>query len=86
MAGHIAAFMKAKEKSIQESIFLPPPRCSYVEPSVWPRIAHQKATKEVIFHAFMSQSTSKALGPDKINFRILNMILEWDSKRLIAMV
>lgn len=86
MAGHITTSMKAKEKLIQESTFPPPPRSSYVEPSVWPGIAHQKATKEVIFHAFISQSTSKALGPDKINFRILNMIWEWDSKRLIAMV
>ena len=42
--------------------------------------------KDIIQKALMSQSTSKAPGPDKINFRILRMIWEWDSERLIAMV
>ena len=49
-------------------------------------VAHQAVTKDIIYKALMTQSTSKAPGPDNINFRILRMVWEWDSKRLMAMV
>lgn len=39
----------------------------------------------MIHKAHMTQSTSNAPGPDKFNFRILHMVWEWDSQRLITM-
>lgn len=43
-------------------------------------------TKELVYNSLMTQFTSKAPGPDKINFRILRLVWEWDSERIIAMV
>lgn len=43
-------------------------------------------TKEIIYKALITQSTSKAPRPDKIDFWILPMIWERDSKRLLAIV
>ena len=83
---HIATSMKAKEALVCKSAFPSPPKCGYSEPVIIPGVAHQTVTKDIIYEALMTQSTSKALGPDKINFQILCMVWDWDSERLIAMV
>ena len=57
-----------------------------VEPVVIPGIAHKEVTEKVIEKALMTQSTSKAPGLDKFNFRIFRMVWQWDSKRIIAMI
>ena len=78
--------MKEKEKLVCKTAFPSPPKSNHDEPVVTPGVAHQTVTKEVIYKALKTQSTSKAPEPDKINFRILRMVWEWDSERLIAMV
>ena len=40
----------------------------------------------MVSHALMSQSATKAPGPDKINFQILRMIWSWDKKRMTNLV
>ena len=71
---------------VRKSAFSSPPVSSHNEPIVQSGVAHKTVTNDIIHKALMTQSTSKAPGPDKINFRILRMIWEWDSERLIAMV
>ncbi len=84
--GRIATSMKEKEKLVCKAAFPSPPKSDHSEPIVTPGVAHQKVTKNVIYTALMTQSMSKAPGPDKINFRILCMVWEWDSERIIAMI
>ena len=76
--------MKAKEALVCKSAFPSPPKSVHSEPIVMSGVAHQMVTKDIIYKALMTQSTSKALRPDKIYFRILHMVWEWDSKRLMA--
>ena len=78
--------MMAKEALVRKSAFPSPPTSLHSEPDVMSRVVHQMVTKDVIHKALMTQSTSKAPGPDKINFRILRMIWEWNSNRLIVIV
>lgn len=78
--------MMAKEALVRKSAFPSPPTSLHSEPNVMSGVAHRMVTKDVIHKALMTQSISKAPGLDKINFRILRMIWEWDSNRLIAMV
>ncbi len=66
--------MKKKEKLVCKTAFPSPPKSDHSEPVVTPGVAHQKVTKDVIYTALMTHSTSKAPGPDKINFRILRMV------------
>lgn len=84
--GRIATSMKEKEKLFCKTAFPSPPKSDLSEPVITLGIAHQKVTKDVIYTALMTQSTSKASGPDKINFCILRMVWEWDSERIIAMI
>ena len=49
-------------------------------------IANMEITEEKISYSLMSQSATKAPGPDKINFQILRMIWEWDKVRITSMV
>ena len=84
--GLVATSMKAKEALVRRSAFPSLPKSFHDEPVVMPGVAHQTVTEDMINKALMTQSTSKAPGPDKFNFRILRMVWEWDSKRLITMV
>lgn len=84
--GNIATSMKAKEALVRRSAFPKPPIGLEPEPFVLPGVAHRGVTEEKIFHALMSQSATKAPGPDKINFRILRMIWDWDKVRMTSMV
>lgn len=78
--------MKAKEALVCRSAFLKPPIGLEPESSVLPGVAHRGVTEEKIFQALMSQSATKAPGTDKINFRILRMIWEWDKVQMTSMV
>ena len=78
--------MKAKEALVCKSVFLSLPKSVYSKPVIMSGVAHQTVTKNIIYKALMTQSISKAPWPVKINFRILCMVWEWDSKRLMAMV
>ena len=66
--------MKAKEALVRRSAF-PKPPTNLIEPPVTSfGLAHTKITEEVIAQALMTQAATKAPGPDKINFQILQMI------------
>ncbi len=39
-----------------------------------------------VAQALMTQAAAKAPGPDKINFKILQMIWSWDKARITSMV
>ncbi len=45
-----------------------------------------RITEEVVAQALMTQAATKAPGPDKINFKILQMIWSWDKARITSMV
>ena len=66
--GNIATSMKAKEDLVRRSAFPKPPLSLDPEPTIVPGIAHKKVTEVEVAHAIMSQSATKAPGPDKINF------------------
>lgn len=84
--GNIATSMNAKEALVRTSAFSKPPTNGTAEPVVTSGTAHKEVTEKVIEKALMTQSTSKAPGPDKFNFRILRMVWQWDSKQIIAIV
>ena len=72
--GCSATSMTAKEALVRKSAFPKPPQNLKDEPVVVSGIAHMEVTQSIVAHALMSQSASKAPGPDKINFRTLRMI------------
>ena len=84
--GNIATSMKAKEALVRKSAFPKPPTSRNIEPVITSGVAYKEVTEKVIEKALMTQSTSKAPGPDKFNFRILCMVWEWDSKRITAII
>ena len=47
---------------------------------------HTKITEETVAQALMTQSATKAPGPDKINFKILQMIWSWEKTQITSMV
>ncbi len=58
-----------------------------LEPLVIPfGSAHTRITKDVLPQALMTQVVAKAPGPDKINFKILQMIWSWNKARITTMV
>ena len=78
--------MKAKEALVRRAAF-PKPPTNLVEPLITSfESAHTKINKEVVGQALMTQATTKALSPDKINFQILQMIWGWDKARITSMV
>lgn len=84
--GNVATSIKAKKAFICRSIFPKPPISLRLEPLVLPGIAYIGVTKVKIAHVLISQSAIKAPWPDKINFRILHMIWDWDKVQIINMV
>lgn len=83
---HITTSIKEKEKLVCKTAFPSPPKSDQFEPVVIPGVSHQTVTKNLIYKALMTQSTSKAPGPDKMNFHILRMVWDWDIERIIAMI
>lgn len=78
--------MKAKEAMVRKSAF-PKPLTNLGKPPVTSsRLAHVQVTRKVISKALMTQAATKASGPNKINFRILQMIWEWDKIQITYMV
>ena len=66
--------MKVKEAIVCKSAF-PKPPINLGEPLfTYSGLTHAKVTQKVVFKAFMTQAATKAFGPNKMNFRILQMI------------
>lgn len=51
-----------------------------------PKVAYQIVIKDIIYKALISSSMLKAPRFDKINFCILYIVWDWNSKRIIAIV
>lgn len=78
--------MRAKEALVRKSAFPKTPQNLGEKTMVFSGIAHMEVTQSAIACALMSQSASKAPGPDRINFRILRMIWSWNKTRITTMV
>lgn len=66
--------MRAKEALVQRSVFPKPPINLTTPPVTSFGLAYTKITEEMVAQALMTQAAIKALGPDKINFQILQII------------
>ena len=78
--------MKAKEALVRKSAFPKPPANCEVPRVIGAGTAHVKVTEEIVAQALMTQAATKAPGPDRINFRILRMVWDWDKVRITDMV
>lgn len=83
---YITTFIKEIEKLMYKIAFLSLPKIDQYKLVVTLEVAHQIITKDVIYKALISQSIFKVPGPKKINFCILCMVLDWDNKKIMAIV
>lgn len=86
LEGNIATSMKANEALVRKSAFPKPPRSRRPGPKTEPGIAQLTVTKDIVSKALVSQSATKAPGPNKINFQILRMIWSWDKSEITRLV
>ena len=70
----MAVSMKAKEALVRQVAFPRPPPNLLEPPAIPLGLAHTKITEETMAQALLTQAVTKAPGPDKINFQILQMI------------
>ena len=84
--GNTATSMKAKEALVCKTTFPSPPISPAKNLDIAPGRAHISVTKEQVHYSLMAQSAIKAPGPDKINFKILRMMWEWESDCITSMV
>lgn len=84
--GHIASSMKAKEALVCKSAFPKPPTSHSQEPTMRTGTAYFEIKEEKIAFALLSQSATKAPGPDKINFQIIRMLWEWDKEQIASTI
>ena len=60
--------MKAKKALVYKSVFPSLPKSVHSEYIIISGVAHQIVIKDIIYKVFMTQSISKTLEPNKINF------------------
>ena len=72
--GNTAVSIKAKEALVRKSAFLKPPTNLVELPVISLGLAYTKIIEEVVAQALVTQAATKALGPNKINFQVLQMI------------
>lgn len=85
-SGKIAISMKDKEVMVRRTAFPSPPQSTLREPRIPAGTAHTIITKKLVQKALIAQSTQKRPGPDKMNFRILRLIWNWEAKHMTQMV
>lgn len=78
--------MQAKKAMVHKSAFPFPPIGFYNKPIIQLEVAYKIVTNDFIYKVFMTQSTSKAPGLERINFRILRIIWKSNREQLITMV
>ena len=83
---NIAVFMKAKEALVRKSAFPKPPPNFFETPTIPLKLAHTKITEEIVGQALLTQAATKAPGPDKINFQVLQMIWSWKKAQITSIV
>jgi hypothetical protein len=83
--GGMAVTLEEKEVAFRQSAFPPPPGGQHVQLPLG-GMAGDRVTKETIKEAILGQSVKKAPGPDRLTFRAIRLIWEWDPDRIIALV
>jgi ribonuclease HI len=82
--GQTASTISEKEALIRETAFPPAPgdnRAVDVPEGSWYTEVDEGTVKRALFH----QSVQKAPGIDRLNFRALRLLWEWDSPRIVAL-
>ena len=67
---------------VQKTSFFSSLKSTLREPKISADIAHLATTKKQVYNAFIAQSIQKASGLDKIKFKILYMIWNWEAKQI----
>lgn len=74
MTAVIITSMKNKETLVQRAVFSPSLKNSLRESRIPANIAYLSITREKIYNALVAQSNKKALGLNRINFKIFYII------------
>jgi ribonuclease HI len=87
--GHTATTREEKEEMLRKQAF--PPRNTGAEeplgeeeeatPTMWERI-----TEDEVHEAIHNQSTTKSPGPDRLSFKAIRILWEWEPERVTALV
>ena len=80
----VASSITEKEALIREVMFPPTPgegQETDVAHGTWHTQVDEERVKQALFH----QAVQKAPGIDKLNFRALRLLWEWDSPRIVAL-
>ena len=78
--------MHAKEALVRAYVFPKPP--IFLDREVRPAqgCAHTQITSKLVEKALFCQSTTKAPGPDKFNFKAITLPWSWEPERIIAIL
>jgi hypothetical protein len=82
--GELATSISEKEALIREIAFPPAPRDSEateISQGNWHTQVNEATVRRALFH----QAIQKAPGIDRLNFRALRLLWEWDSPRIVAL-
>lgn len=82
--GQLVSSIKEKETLICETAFPQAPGDSQqaeIPQGSW----HGQINEEIVKHALFGQAVQKAPGIDRLNFRALQLLWEWDSPRIVAL-
>lgn len=82
--GELGTSISEKEALIQETNFPPAPGDSQVidiPQGTW----HTEIDEEIVKRSLFHQAVQKAPGIDKLSFRALRLLWEWDSPRIVAL-
>ncbi|ODM18159.1 hypothetical protein SI65_06030 [Aspergillus cristatus] len=82
--GQLASSIDEKEALIRETAFPQTPGNSQeveVPQGSW----HGQVDEGIVKHALFHQAVQKAPGIDRLNFRALRLLWEWDSPRIVAL-
>ena len=82
----VAITMHAKEALVRAHAFPKPPIFPGREIRPAQGLAHTWITLEVVEKALFCQSTTKAPGPDKFNFKAIRLLWSWEPDQIVAIV
>ena len=82
--GQLASSIDEKEALIRETAFPQAPGVSQ-EAEIPQGSWHDQVDEELVRQALFHQAVQKAPGIDRLNFRALRLLWEWDSPRIIAL-
>ncbi|KAI0999672.1 hypothetical protein K3495_g8523 [Podosphaera aphanis] len=85
-AGQIPTTFEEKEEMIRRVMYPERPDKNLPELTHIDGTTHKKVTREVVQKALFHQSTTKAPGSDRINFRALRLLWKWDSERIVRLI